>query len=263
MYRPQPWTGSDCVSIGMMMVDMLDAHWDVKLARERIAARLNNPKLESDLYPVGSWRDRPPTGEVVDLTQPRPAPPASSDDEDEDRTQAHLGSGVTPASDKNAVILSESLWRRAKDLRVGPSESADESSSDMHNLRAALRLPDCDGCAPGSNNWVISGKHTASGKPLLSNDMHLQTHRTEHLVHGGPAGFGISRGRRNTARLALCDCRAQRPRRLGIHRALRRRAGPLCRKSRRQRQLRRARQHHGSRSQSIAKLFMCALANRM
>ena len=27
--------------------------------------------------------------------------------------------------------------------------------------------------APGSNNWVISGKHTASGKPLLSNDMHL------------------------------------------------------------------------------------------
>ena len=25
----------------------------------------------------------------------------------------------------------------------------------------------------GSNNWVISGKHTASGKPLLSNDMHL------------------------------------------------------------------------------------------
>ena len=25
----------------------------------------------------------------------------------------------------------------------------------------------------GSNNWVIAGQHTASGKPLLSNDMHL------------------------------------------------------------------------------------------
>ena len=25
----------------------------------------------------------------------------------------------------------------------------------------------------GSNNWVIAGTHTASGKPLLSNDMHL------------------------------------------------------------------------------------------
>jgi penicillin amidase len=26
---------------------------------------------------------------------------------------------------------------------------------------------------PGSNGWVVSGAHTASGKPLLSNDMHL------------------------------------------------------------------------------------------
>ncbi|HEX8812774.1 MAG TPA: penicillin acylase family protein, partial [Terracidiphilus sp.] len=26
---------------------------------------------------------------------------------------------------------------------------------------------------PGSNNWVVSGTRTASGKPLLSNDMHL------------------------------------------------------------------------------------------
>ena len=34
-------------------------------------------------------------------------------------------------------------------------------------------LPACDGCNPGSNNWVIAGQHTASGKPLLSNDMHL------------------------------------------------------------------------------------------
>jgi penicillin G amidase len=27
--------------------------------------------------------------------------------------------------------------------------------------------------APGSNNWVVSGAHTVSGKPLLCNDMHL------------------------------------------------------------------------------------------
>ncbi|MDE3168051.1 MAG: penicillin acylase family protein [Acidobacteriota bacterium] len=28
--------------------------------------------------------------------------------------------------------------------------------------------------SPGSNGWVVSGRHTASGKPLLSNDMHLE-----------------------------------------------------------------------------------------
>jgi penicillin amidase len=32
---------------------------------------------------------------------------------------------------------------------------------------------DCGSCVPGSNNWVVSGAHTTTGKPLLSNDMHL------------------------------------------------------------------------------------------
>src|SRR3569833_1521669 len=36
-YKPKPWSGVDSVSIGMMMVDMLDTHWYSKLSRERIA----------------------------------------------------------------------------------------------------------------------------------------------------------------------------------------------------------------------------------
>ena len=46
-------------------------------------------------------------------------------------------------------------------------------------LRKAGRLTSrpgddaCEACLPGSNNWVVSGAHTVSGKPLLSNDMHL------------------------------------------------------------------------------------------
>lgn len=32
-----------------------------------------------------------------------------------------------------------------------------------------------DGGAGASNNWAISGKHTASGKPILANDPHLAT----------------------------------------------------------------------------------------
>ena len=143
-YKPKPWSGVDSMSVAMMMVDMLDTHWDVKLAREAISAKLNNPKLESQLYPVGSWRDRPPTGEVIDLTQPQPAPSTTDDDEDE-RTRA---------------------LRR-------PLHSPESESLNLAQLRAELGLPNCDSCALGSNNWVISGKHTASGRPLLSNDMHL------------------------------------------------------------------------------------------
>jgi len=136
-YKPKPWTGVDSASICTMMVDMLDTHWYAKLARERISAELNNAKLEADLYPVGSWRDHPPTGEVIDLSQPHPVPPPS-DDEDDERSQ----------------------------LRALPG-------TDLAALRALLGDRVCDGCTPGSNNWVISGAHTASGKPLLSNDMHL------------------------------------------------------------------------------------------
>jgi penicillin amidase len=152
-YRPRPWSGVDSVSIGLMMVQMLDTHWYEKLSREAIAARLNNAKLENDLYPVGSWRDRPPTGEVVDWSQPHPEQqPAKKDDEDDDNTQAR-------AAEQDGAGLDAGLDLAQQQI--------------PHRMLALLGLPECEGCANGSNNWVISGKHTASGKPLLSNDMHL------------------------------------------------------------------------------------------
>jgi len=139
-YKPKPWTGVDSLSVGMMMIETLDSRFETKLARERIAQKLQNPKLVANLYPVGSWRDHPPTGQIVDLSQPNPISPTpqSDDDDDDEPTQT----------------------------RLAPSD-------DLHRLRAVPGLPECDGCQPGSNNWVISGKHTASRKPLLSNDMHL------------------------------------------------------------------------------------------
>jgi penicillin G amidase len=151
MYHPQPWRGTDSVSVGLMMVQTLDTHFEVKLARAAISARLQNPILESDLYPVGSWRDRPPTGLKVDLSEPQPVPPPSNkNDEDEDENT---------------------------ETRALPSDLATPSTltepQNIHALMALLGLPVCNGCAAGSNNWVIAGSHTASGKPLLSNDMHL------------------------------------------------------------------------------------------
>ena len=69
----------------------------------------------------------------------------------------------------------------------------------------------------GSNNWVVNGEHTASGKPLLANDMHLELTLPPiwyevHLTapEWNVKGFalpGAPTGRRRT----------QRPNRLGIH----------------------------------------------
>ena len=152
-YRPQPWTGADSVSIALMMVEELDMHAYAKFAREKIAAALHNKKLEADLYPVGSWRDHPPTGEVIDWNKLRPAPPYTPN-EDDDSTQA----SAKPAAGESSE----------------PASSSEPVSDNIPEpLRALLGLPVCEGCIPGSNNWVIAGSHTASGKPLLSNDMHL------------------------------------------------------------------------------------------
>ncbi len=69
MYRPQPWRGVDSISVGLNMVQTLDTHVITKLSRGRVEARLHDPKLIADLYPVGSWRDHPPTGIEVGPNQ--------------------------------------------------------------------------------------------------------------------------------------------------------------------------------------------------
>ena len=56
-------------------------------------------------------------------------------------------------------------------MRTAGRLSLSEWNSDKHlSLSEAL---DADAFRPGSNNWVVSGQHTVTGKPLLSNDMHL------------------------------------------------------------------------------------------
>ena len=54
------------------------------------------------------------------------------------------------------------------------SPTRDDNHESEKTLGALLHSEASDDrLGPGSNNWVVSGAHTASGKPLLSNDMHL------------------------------------------------------------------------------------------
>ncbi|MGA3130626.1 MAG: penicillin acylase family protein [Terracidiphilus sp.] len=151
-YRPEPWTGVDSVSVGMMMVETLDLRITTKITRAHVEAKLNNPQLIADLYPIGSWRDHPPTGLRVDLSEPQPQVPPSKkgdDDDDDENTEA----------------------RFAPNRALSPfASAAPENPAAMLALQGQSG---CEGCAVGSNNWVVAGSRTASGKPLLSNDMHL------------------------------------------------------------------------------------------
>src|SRR5215470_2431264 len=112
------------------------------------------PTLAADLYPTGSWRDHPPTVAPPDLTAPQ-----------------------------------QSI----------PDVPLDESQTSLHDLLQLRELTKgtqdvCLECTPGSNEWAISGAHTASGKPLLSNDMHLGHNipNTWYEVDLKSGGFHVS-----------------------------------------------------------------------
>jgi penicillin amidase len=81
--------------------------------------------------------------------------------------------------DLTADLYPTASWRdhpptaTTKDEGLGSTPAkATARLLDSLSARVAGEEP-LDPLPPGSNNWVISGAHTASGKPLLSNDMHL------------------------------------------------------------------------------------------
>ncbi|WP_158792478.1 penicillin acylase family protein [Granulicella sp. L60] len=147
-YEPSPWTPRDSILVGLVMFQDLTNSFSMELSREALTARLP-AHLIADLYPVETWRDHPPAQPVVDLTAPQTDIP----DVPLDESQSRLARPVAP---------------------VGETASP----GDLAALEETLKNPVCDGCFSGSNDWVVSGAHTATGKPLLSNDM--------HLAHGVP-----------------------------------------------------------------------------
>lgn len=137
-YTPRPWTPRDSLLVSLVMWKDLATSFPQKLDREALAHHLPQSLLP-DLYPVGSWRDHPPTQAPTDLTTPR---------------------------DIEEIPLDKTQSR----LKL-PSNSA--RPEDLLALTTALASSACEACRAGSNNWAVSGTHSASGKPLVSNDMHL------------------------------------------------------------------------------------------
>jgi penicillin G amidase len=135
-YRPTPWMAEDSLVIADSMVKDLNFHYFYDaLAREKILAKLG-PELTGDLFVNRSWHDRPPTVMREDLSEPDSNAGDSDDEEDDDSPDNSVTQNKVPS------VTPEAL----------PVEG----------------LP-----VNGSNDWVVSGAHTVTGKPLLSNDMHL------------------------------------------------------------------------------------------
>ena len=155
-YTPRPWTPEDSTLIAAQMVKDLN-HYPYRdaLEREKIQAKLG-PELTADLYVNTSWRDRPPTAVRHRLDEK-----LDQNIDDEDPQRGPAGGSVTQRIEVPAF-----------EGRAGSSDSD-----------ADARM------VVGSNNWVVSGAHTVTGKPLLSNDMHLG-HQMPNLWYEAHLRYG-------------------------------------------------------------------------
>jgi penicillin amidase len=201
-YSPQPWTVRDSLLVGARMVQDLNHYSYARaLEREKILAKLG-PELTGDLYVNSSWRDRPPT-EVRRIDE-NPSVNGGDEDDDEEevdpdggdnRMTSALRGGAIPegAVASNAGTLSlnalRKKWFSRDDIasKISLAASAAKGLTEKKSFMAALKAlrhpkssfstndeaAEQDLFRAGSNNWVVSGPHTVSGKPLLSNDMHL------------------------------------------------------------------------------------------
>src|SRR5580692_3196339 len=154
-YQPRPWTVTDSLLVGARMVQDLNHYSNPSaLTREKILAKLG-PELTSDLYVNSSWRDRPPTETLRMNDEPKAKSSDDDDDDDEEVDPGGESGRITSAPPSHLPFTSP--W------------SADSVLSSVQTFT----LEESDSFRPGSNNWVVSGQHTVTGKPLLSNDMHL------------------------------------------------------------------------------------------
>ena len=181
MYRPQPWTPADSITVALGMVQLLDEHWPEKVERERITARLG-PTLAADLYPSTTWRDHP----VISSQPPISAPDQVIPDVPLDKSQVGFEARVQSTEHRaqsSGEHSASSVQRDAEFLsaersfpllaRVAARWLSPREPSDAWTEVVDGSTPGCLGCDSGSNEWVVSGAKTASGHPMLSNDMHL------------------------------------------------------------------------------------------
>jgi penicillin G amidase len=155
-YKPTEWTAGDSLAVGALMAEYLSNTWQLDIMRESLAS-LPKEKREA-LLPDTSPLD------VVVVGSDRVRPGSA---------RILSAKSVTGSLDNSILAeLNELITAERQSL-----ELIGLSPRSLETLQA-------------SNNWVVSGKHTASGKPLLANDPHIPAsapnvwYQTELLAPG-------------------------------------------------------------------------------
>jgi penicillin amidase len=157
-YKPQPWQPTDTLVIGCYMYRTLTDTRAEEMGRAIVTEKVG-AELAKELYSPEAAMDHFVVGDPNAGKDTHATAHSDSDEEDDDeemhpsdvqKTKREIPSGPTASGQTE---LSAALAEEVKNW-LGESQ---------REIRRSL----------GSNNWVVSGERTATGKPLLANDMHL------------------------------------------------------------------------------------------
>jgi penicillin G amidase len=158
LYQPRPWTPSDSLAVVKLFFESLSTTWRLDVMREAFADL--PAEKRAGLMPVTSPLDVLVVGTDRNVTG-RPAASSTS----------------PPLKRTNSTDMLRFL-----------QTDAERASQSLARLGLAAES------LAASNNWVVSGKHTASGKPLLANDPHLSPSAPPiwHMVHLSAPGIKVA-----------------------------------------------------------------------
>ena len=174
-YRPRPWTEVDSLGVVLNMAKTLSTTWGLDLGRERLRAKLG-PELFADALPDHSSLDEP----VAELPRGGKVPPQWK--------------AVYPPPTCSELDLNGLHAPRAG-LKMAPLLNQGGGLLELDpTLMALLSAGGESNPGLGSNNWVVSGAHTQSGKPLLANDPHLDHSIPSvwYMIHLKAPGLNVS-----------------------------------------------------------------------
>jgi len=132
--RPEPWRAEDSFLIVLSMYDSLNHHDSPSEQAYLILKSKTNSKVLDFLTAEWGFLDAPT---IEDLAIPKNLPSPS-----------------------------------AEDFKIASDFSFDQLPNQFKSIDKKTLKENLDK-EPGSNAWVISGKHSASGKPILASDPHL------------------------------------------------------------------------------------------
>ncbi len=156
-YKPRPWTPSDSLIIVKLFFESLSTTWRLDVMRAALA-------------------DLPAEKRAALLPETSPL------------------DVLVVGKDTRRNVASTPVLKRPVDgyisLEALHAISADEKIQTQSLQRIGLHAE----ALAASNNWVVSGKHTASGKPMLANDPHLAPSAPPiwHLIHLSAPGVRVA-----------------------------------------------------------------------